>query len=116
MNKENENDITYTEVSNSGPNNGLEYKPHELIKIANDMDKSISHGRLITYDNKLIPVNCVAASRVLQRHKAGETARDEWRKVGRNKMVEDTELYRRLLMILPYIPVKPSPMKRSKSN
>ncbi len=42
-------------------------------------------------DNKLIPVYCAAAFRVLQTHEAGETFRDEWKQVGRNKMIEDED-------------------------
>ena len=76
------------------PEDGLEYKPHELIKIANQTDKTISRNRLIKYliENQLIPVNCAAAYRLLQRHKEGDIVRNEWRKVGRNKMMDDTEV------------------------
>ncbi len=90
------------------PKDGLEYKPLELVNIANNMDNSISRGRLISYliNNKLIPVNHAAAFRVLQRHEAGEIIRDEWRQVGRNKMMK---MYRKSWMILPCILVKTSP-------
>ena len=43
-------------------------------------------------NNNLILVNHASVFRVLQRHEAGETVRDEWRKAGRNKMMEDTEV------------------------
>ena len=78
------------------PEDGLEYKPLELINIAKNTDRSISRGRLIKYtiDNKLIPVNRAAAFRLLQRHEAGEVVRNEWRKVGRNRMMDDTEVKR----------------------
>ena len=58
------------------------------------MDKNISRSRLIKYtiDNKIIPVNCVAAFRLLQRQEEGEIVRNEWRKVGRNKMMDDTKV------------------------
>ena len=51
----------------------LGYKPHKLAKITNDMDRNISHGRLIKYtiDHTLISINRATALILSQSTKKG---------------------------------------------